>query len=152
VAKERQVPSVGRLHPAYIAGLVDGEGSISILRVRTSDSLSGWKYQLQICVVMREGWIMDALQAQYGGSVWRQQRREPHHSPVSRWRIGDAKALPFLDDIMPFLRAKFDRAALAKHFMTYKGHQHRKNAMARQIQEDCFWEQRRLNQRGVEKT
>ena len=142
----------GPLHPAYVAGLIDGEGSISILRVRTHDSSSGWKYQLQVCVVMREGWLMRRLQRQYGGSVWHQPRRAENHASVYRWRIGDRKAIAMLDSVIEFLRAKRVQAYIAKHFMYHKGHEHRRTPEARTIQEDCFWEQRRLNRRGVERS
>lgn len=142
---------IGPLHPAYVAGIVDGEGCIGILRTRAKDHRSGWKYQLQICVVMREKWLMEALQRQYGGSVWAGERRQPQYAPVARWRIGDRKAGAFLRECQPFLKAKREQSMIALHFLSVRGHQHRKNAIARVIQEDCFWCARYANRRGVEK-
>ena len=149
---EGGVPSVGQvvLSPKYVAGLIDGEGCISIYKVDAPDYKRP-KLQLQITVVLREGWLLRYLQNQWGGSLKRYARKVPQQAPVSRWRLGDLAAVPFLRAIEPYLLAKREQANIALHFRASSGNDKRTNPLSQLIREDCYWCLRYANRRGVEK-
>lgn len=145
-------PTVGELHPAYVAGILDGEGSISVYRTTTPSGHE--KFQLQVCVVMREESIIRELANQYGGNVRRDDRNariNPDHSVVWRWRIGDKKAAAFLSKVKEYLLAKRVQAELAIHFTEYKPAGGKRTSQQLLVQQDVWREMRRQNMRGVGK-
>lgn len=140
------------LHPAYVAGIIDGEGCISIYKTQAKSGNA--KYQLQVAVVMREGWLMEMIKDQYGGNVRRDERNHKlneNHSVVYRWRVGDLKAKAFLKEILPYLRAKSVQAQLALHFSEQKHLHLRADPTSRLIQQDCYHAVRYENRTGVGK-
>lgn len=100
---------------------------------------------------MRERHIIQALSDAYGGKVRFERKRNPNHSNTWRWTIGDRKAEAFLNQIKDKLMAKRAQAEIAVHFSQNKPRGGRRSELQRLIQEDCWHEMRRLNQRGVGK-
>lgn len=90
---------------AYLAGLIDGEGSIN----RSSNSRSGKNWRIQIAMtdeaVIR--WLGDVL----GGSVTERKRQRPHHKRNWRWLLmRQSEVLELLRAVLPYLRVKHDHA------------------------------------------
>jgi DNA (cytosine-5)-methyltransferase 1 len=97
---------------AYVAGLVDGDGSIWAQKGRTT--------QLYPALAIRLGWkgrdILAELQARHGGAFNPESRADnPKHAAVFYWKVQGTKARTVLQMIYPFLRIKRAQAATALH-------------------------------------
>jgi hypothetical protein len=83
---------------AYIAGLFDGEGSISLVRHRRNR----WPSP-QVAIASNDREVLEWLRTRLGGSISTKTPRQPTHSISHDWRLTDRRALTFLQDIRPYL-------------------------------------------------
>lgn len=97
---------------AYVAGLVDGDGSIWIQKGRTT--------QVYPALTIRLGWkgeeTLRWLQRTFGGGFGKENRApNPKHSEVFWWTVRGKDAASVLAMIYPYLRVKTAQAATALH-------------------------------------
>ncbi len=118
-----------RTTPEYLAGLFDGEGSISIAKkaIKLKDgSLAPW-YVLMVCLGNTYRPIVDHLSKEYGSptrTVKRIARNQPGR-PIFQWSVASDKAELFLRVIYPHLVIKKDEADLAFEFRNHvRKHRH----------------------------
>ena len=124
---DTQIPMdfANSLNVNYIAGLFDGEGSVSIGRTSTpGEKLKrgrpGYfyeKYFLQVSIVNTYRPVLDLIHALYGGGVNRTS------AVVGRkecfvWKVGGKNALPFLEDMLPRVHIKREQIGLALKFIS----------------------------------
>ncbi len=112
---------------AYLAGIFDGEGSMSIHdnQSRFMDSKS-----LVVAIAMTTPQPLYLCQRIFGGSICLR-KTYGHYKPQYSWRVGYRKAEVFLRVIEPYLTVKKEKANLALTFLTYgKGHHPGKLALA----------------------
>lgn len=111
---------------AYIAGIVDGEGSIMIQR-QCSESFMAQRaksgcfhphYAVGIRIGMCERVALDLIVDELGiGSVC-EEKPYHHKRPMFRWMIRSKQEVcDFLNLILPYLRVKKKQAELALKFM-----------------------------------
>ena len=107
---------------AYTAGIVDGEGCISIGR---QNRKGRWlQYDLFVIVVQKDRRLTDWLYGQwsgYRGTVQRKQGYSP--GEYHRWSIHGRRAQDMLRQILPHLRIKDEQARVAIEFQNHK-HRH----------------------------
>ena len=105
---------------AYAAGIIDGEGCISISKLRSKyvKSRSGYDYALSVSFVIREKELCDWFELKFGGKVFFNpiSKKNPKHSDVWLWRVTRSDAIPFLATIEPYLKLKLLRARNALEF------------------------------------
>ncbi len=89
---------VGDVEAAYTAGIVDGEGSISLTRSKKNR----WPSP-QVAVASNDKELLLWLRERYGGSIVTKQPRQPTHSISFDWKLTDRSALRFLQLIRPYL-------------------------------------------------
>lgn len=105
---------------AYFAGIVDGEGAISICRKLNPKRQDGTHlYTCVLQVGMTKPEAIRALQTAFGGRVYRAKARKANHSPVFYWRIEANGAASVLRQLVPFLRIKQRQALLAQKFQAH---------------------------------
>jgi hypothetical protein len=94
---------------AYLAGLVDGEGTISLTRRHARD-----QRQLVMSVANTEKQILDWILTRTGvGKITRKRISQQHHTPSYTYSVGNRQALDLLEQIAPFLQScKKERAEL----------------------------------------
>jgi hypothetical protein len=80
------------MHNAYLAGLIDGEGSIMLLKQGPRRSR-----RPQIAVAITELNVLEAVKAQYGGFI------HTPHGHVPTWQLNGMPALEVLRAIQPYL-------------------------------------------------
>ncbi len=109
---------------AYAAGIIDGEGSISVSKCNHRKGAANPGYAITIDVAMKDGRVIDWLFGTFGGSV-RQESNNPscyRKSPDGRiyknctlyhWYIKCNKAAEVLKRVLPFLKLKKRQAELA---------------------------------------
>lgn len=94
---------------AYAAGILDGEGSVCLIKSR-----KGRLPSPQVSVVSTDRELADWFKARFRGTVVRKKKRKAHHSDAYDWRLIDRNALRFLALVRPYLtlQRKIARADL----------------------------------------
>lgn len=96
---------------AYAAGLVDGEGTITLIRTASNQhrapvlSLSSTSYEL-----------IEIMVNLFGGVVSHHKTYKKHHRRSYSWRLVYSRALDVMRQLLPFLREK-KKIARIKHLL-----------------------------------
>ena len=102
---------------AYVAGIFDGEGSISI----SARESHGYRtIGVSICVVNTKEWLITFLKMQFGGYIYFRDTPESQHKNSWQWTKQGKKAVEFLELILPYLQLKRPQAELAIQFQNRK--------------------------------
>lgn len=106
----------GKLTLAYTAGIIDGEGCISIIKnSRASDKL-GYHFYLVVSVVNTNQWLINWLQMQYGGRIAFRNKVDRNHKNSWSWQMEAGRARDFLKLVLPYLNLKHPQAEVAINF------------------------------------
>lgn len=97
---------------AYAAGIIDGEGTISVRRQILSRCKSPC-YWIFVFVAMCEPTVSQWLQQTFGGGYSVEKSRNPRWKDVHKWKVTTRKAEEFLIATSPFLKEKRARAEVA---------------------------------------
>ena len=118
---------MNKIDLSYTAGIIDGEGCITIEKHKNSGNqanVSGYTYVLQVSVLMANKWICYWLQEGFEGNVRRHVYRTQKHCEQWRWRVCSKLAYNFLIKIKPYLKLKQDQAELGLRFQKKKSSRH----------------------------
>lgn len=91
------------MHPAYVAGIIDGEGCIQLTRTRTT-------YFPRVLVTNTNLALLEALKKEFGGDIKPLHARRDGWKAGYTWRISWAKAVDLLELVSPWLRVKLQQA------------------------------------------
>jgi len=139
---------------AYTAGIIDGEGSISLLLNKCKKQKAF--YQMRVTVRNTNEWLVQWLKVTYGGyfypSHYGDEERAKNWKPQWQWAIAANKALVFLKLIYPYLRLKKPQAEVAIQFQEARcGQGHHLSEAERAIAEAERILMGNLNKRGAVK-
>jgi len=106
---------------AYIAGMLDGEGSIMIIKGHTKgrpwSRAASPDYTIRAAITNTNKQVLDWIQSKCGGSVYSQPGSKgtwgPSKRPIWFWRISGPRATEFLSSVREFLQIKAPQAWLA---------------------------------------
>ena len=109
MTKYKQNQVLAALDAAYIAGLIDGEGTVTLTRKHKNENR-----QLCISISSTEINLLDFVLTTTGvGKITNKQVRKSHHTHSYTYAVYNRQALTLLDQTLPFLKScKRDRAAL----------------------------------------
>lgn len=133
---------------AYLAAMVDGEGAISILRMRMKRPSGVYlHYAVQVRIANTAAVLHDWIQERCGGAVYDHSasplgNRKPGYS----WHLGGHAARAFLELVRPYLVIKGRQADLALKFLKFG------REFVPHLRAELYAEMRQLNQRGVSNT
>ena len=85
---------------AYTAGLIDGEGSVMLLRI--NGATSNRSPVVSVTSTTRE--LVDFLKDNYGGTIVNQKVYKEHYKKAWIWKVSNSCALAFLQDIVGMLQ------------------------------------------------
>lgn len=111
---------------AYTAGIIDGEGCISIVKVQPTKANHRITpgYELYVSVSSTDKFLAQYLKEIFGGNITDRTNHPSMHKigwkPAVSWRIASNEARNFLSLILPYLRSKHIQANLAIEFQDYK--------------------------------
>ena len=105
---------------AYAAGIIDSDGSISIVKFKSSDFRKGYGYSLYVRVKNTDITIMEWLKKHFKGSFCQSNKQTKKWKVAYAWSITSQKALTFLKNILPYLIIKKERAEIAIKFQSSK--------------------------------
>ena len=106
---------------AYLAGILDGEGCISILKMRMKRPYGVyWHYALQLRIGNTYLPLLEWICERVGGKIyaqtyvtnWRGNRKQAYH-----WHMQGRQAANFLALVRPYLIVKSEQADLAMEFI-----------------------------------
>lgn len=110
MSRYRAVNTLERCDAAYIAGLIDGEGTITLSRVHRNENR-----RLVVSIASTERCLLEFVAEQTGcGKITNKRTTSKRHTPSFAYGLTSRQALDLLVQISPFLRSyKAGRAALA---------------------------------------
>ena len=100
---------------AYVAGIVDGEGCITIGADHRKRNPDRPCWRLRVCVANTNEWLMHYLKFAFGGGISVKQSGG-RTRPCYEWTLHRGKAADFLVLILPYLKLKKPQAELAIKF------------------------------------
>lgn len=122
------MPNISDTNRAYIAGIFDGEGCIS-LNKRFVRGLSVQEtYNVNAMIVNNNLEVLEFIQEFYGGSIYTAK------NGIHRWQSSCRIGLVFLTDILEFLIIKKDQVLLGVEF------QQRTSLQGRSSVDDRGWQ------------
>ena len=98
---------------AYTAGIIDGEGHISLVRRSDTETV-----RVEVAVTNTNEWLCQWLKMQFGGRIRIMKEAKPTWKTPYRWVIDGKKASQFLGLILPYLNLKRPHAELAVSFQS----------------------------------
>ena len=98
-------------HAAYVAGIIDGEGSLTI-GVNKQRSWKSPHYQVEIFVTMTCQSTIEALHTFHPGASGSQYKNHPKWKEQFRWIVCGRSALAVLLQVLPYLICKKRQAEL----------------------------------------
>lgn len=105
---------------AYLAGIVDGEGTIAIIKNKKSkrNTYRTDSYRLQLVVTNTNGDLMEWLITNFGGaaSPHKGDKRNPNSKRWFAWHLHGLKAIKILTKIEPYLIIKHENVEVAFAF------------------------------------
>lgn len=130
---ERQLTELDK---SYIAGFVDGEGYIGIVR-------SGDRFILQVSIGQNDPSPLQFIQERYPGSLFLVTPK--NGNPIFTWRLSCKKAAAFLSEIEPYLINKKTQAQVGIKFQSLKSCGRKRTPEDREIEHSLFDNVRSLN-------
>lgn len=132
----------------YLAGIIDGEGSINITYIKKRD-----EYRLRIQVTNTDKRLIDWLSEHFGGHQYEPVRLNNN----SKWRrryewflYPKKETIPLLETLIPFLICKKEQAKVAIRFMQTIGTMgHRLTRAVYKTRKECKERLNALNKRGT---
>jgi hypothetical protein len=130
----------------YVAGLFDGEGSVTI----TKPSLRSDRYRVIVQIAMTHRPTIEAVQAEFGGRVQIVKQSVYNANARDRydWRLADTAAVEFLRSIRPWLVTKAEATDIATRF-PFNVRGVRVTPEQRAVREALRLELKEANRRGV---
>lgn len=146
-----------KLTKQYIAGFVDGEGYISILKLNRKSARRGIWYQAVIKISQREkdAEVLRLIQEFYGGCMNKRREFTDNSCPSLTLDIKNRKDLQrMLTDLLPYVVVKKKQFELLIKFFSYAGIRSRKPEAKylidnlKEKQSQLYKVARQLNKRG----
>lgn len=98
---------------AYVAGLIDGEGCLSLME-RTNEECSRRSFSFRLSVEMsnkaRE--LLLLCQSRLGGNIHSRTKRSATHQDQTSWSMSTREALPLLEALLPHMIVKREQCRL----------------------------------------
>ena len=155
----RRIPAIripeDRALLGYIAGIVDGEGCISICPVFDKQKSVSTSHALKVIVVNTDRdlitWLVDSV----GGSMCGRHVQKATWRVPYTWTVGGQNAADLLRAIRPWLRIKAAQADVGLALRDLPRHQWRGRALDPELVEQrgaLYMQMRVLNARGCPET
>lgn len=136
---------------AYVAGFIDGEGTIGIIRETRKEALAGFRYTAYFSVCSTDMNVLEAIRSMMGNGriiSTHHKKAKPHHKDVFKLTLSPNQIRDVVPKILPYLIIKREQALLVLEFLDIKQgtNNYTNNNMEKQ---HSFWQKARfLNQRG----
>jgi len=107
VATYRELQNLSDTDAAYIGGLIDGEGTVTLIRKHKNENR-----QLSVSISSTEIALLDYVKSVTGvGKITNKRTSKPHHTPSFAYAVYNRQALALLQQILPYLKSYKRRRA-----------------------------------------
>ena len=109
------IKALNSIDAAYIAGLIDGDGTITLTRKHQNENR-----QLAITISNTERALLEfTLNTTGVGKITNKRTSRSHHTPSFTYAIYNRQALALLEQIFPYLRSYKSKRAhiILKHYL-----------------------------------
>ena len=113
------------LELAYAAGIIDGEGTIGIVRASPKGRAKTPSVYVQVTLANLNEWLVRWVHSEFGGCICEGKRLG--RPPIWRWTITHKRAIAFIAKIVPYLKIKKAQGLVAIEFQKTKGWSCNKN-------------------------
>lgn len=131
---------------AYIAGIVDGEGYVGLVKQTYGRGRRGYGYNLTVTVGMTNETLPTWLHAEFGG-VLSHRTHGGNNKDSWDWRLRGPGAKSFLELILPYLVIKKGQAEIGISFQNIRDSSNH-SKLKREVDELLYNSVRKLNSRG----
>jgi hypothetical protein len=155
VAPAQEYLKLSDVDAAYIAGFVDGEGSIGLWKETRKDNRIGWRYKPVLTAANTDIPVLEWIRSVTGvGSIVEHCWVNPVATTGGRrtcyvWRCSPQPTKHVLGQILPFLRLKPRQAELVLEFQSVMFAGKHMDIADYEKAEEIYHELRRLNRRGT---
>jgi len=102
---------------AWLAGIIDGEGSIFVMKQKRKDRERDTNYILRISIDSTDPFMApECLKIAGGCKLSLTSDKRPECSDRYKWQLNGKKAAALLQELLPYLRVKHQQALLAIEF------------------------------------
>ena len=101
---------------AYLAGIIDGEGTIVIAKGKIRKGRKNHLYSLRLQVGNSERRLIDWLQENFGGSVHILRKKKGKKRPAWQWVLGSQDTYKLLKEMKYYLVIKEEQADIGIKF------------------------------------
>jgi len=105
---------------AYMAGIIDGEGSISIDVQSPNKTRKYHYYSIRMNIINTNLELMEWLVKNFGGNLYKNRKVEKRKQ-VYKWSIYSRKAAEILQQTLPYMIVKKPHAIILIEFMDSMG-------------------------------
>lgn len=92
----------------YMAGLFDGEGTVTLLKCDPSPYR-----QVVVSIQMCDKSLVEEIKNSYGGATTYRKARKANYSDAWTWKLTHRKAMDFLASILPYVRLPAKRQRIS---------------------------------------
>lgn len=127
---------------SYLAGIMDGEGTIRISysfteKLRKRTKIANPQYFASLSCGMTNKQVISLLHSTFGGGMYEERESVPNRKPIYRWVItGNRKVPPILASLLPYLVVKKEQAQTVLSFCN--DGKWRKKALVSERIRQCF--------------
>ena len=109
MSERRKLQEFSKTDATYIAGLIDGEGTVTLIRKHKNENR-----QLSVSISSTEIDMLNFVKSTTGvGKITNKRTTKAHHTPSFAYAVYNRQALALLQKILPYLKSyKFKRAEL----------------------------------------
>lgn len=148
----KKCSKLSKTDAAYIAGIIDGEGCVTLSKKKDPSMRLGYGLRPHITVVNTNKKLIQFLKDITNlGVVYSGQDKKKNSKPHFRWQLWSQQARSFLLEILPYLVLKQKQAQLVLDYTercaAYAGGPLPKSALL--YQERACIKMRKLNKRGI---
>lgn len=131
---------------AWLAGIIDGEGSIFIMKQTRKDRERAFNYILRLSVQSADRIMaFECMKLTGEGATMDAPTAKENQSNTYKWQVSGRKAANILRDLIPFMRVKKDQAESALLFQeSTKKHWKHMTPKDYQEQEDFYYKLKQL--------
>ena len=105
--KRLQINELSKEDAAYIAGIVDGEGSLNLNRVHSNDPNRKATYSIRMRITNTFPGLLDWIGLKVGyGSIGQLKKYKIHYKQAYEWILNGRRAVVLLKQLYPYLKVK----------------------------------------------
>jgi hypothetical protein len=146
----KKLEALNAVKAAWLAALIDGEGTVGIVRQSRPENVSGFRYYPYIEVNNSNLRLLAVVQSVMGGALKSKNRKAPaNHKPVFSVIVRGVVCSEILAPLIPVLIVKDRQAQIVTKFCSLVAASPEQNFGQSEQFERLWLECRELNRRGI---